>query len=183
MLGSLLGLFRLIWLFGNGHHALVLENLALRQQLAIYKRKHQRPRLIGWDRWFWVGLSRVWQDWLRHLVVHPDTVLRWHRERFRRYWANLSKQPARIGRPPVPHEIRELIRSLAQANPLWRAPRIHGELLKLGIDIFERTVSRILRSVKGPPSQTWRTFLHNHVGEIAAVGFSRSLRSGCGCCS
>jgi putative transposase len=85
MLATLLGLFQLIWLFGRGHRAVVLENLALRQQLAIYKRKKKRPRLVGRDRWFWIVLSAVWKDWRRPLfVVHPDTVVRWQRERFRR---------------------------------------------------------------------------------------------------
>ncbi len=172
MLGVLLRLFRLVWLFGKGHRAVVLENLSLRQQLAIYKRKQKRPRLIGWDRWFWIGLSHVWKDWRRALVVvHPDTLVRWHRERFRRYWANLSKATARRGRPSTPREIRALIHAMAQANPLWRAPRIHGELQKLGIEISERTVSRILRSVKRPPSQTWRTFLQNQLNEIVAIDF------------
>jgi putative transposase len=172
MLGLLLGLFRLVWLFGKGHPAVVLENLALRQRLSIYKRKKKRPRLGGRDRWFWMALSAVWKDWRRVLVVvHPDTVVRWQRERFRRYWTNLSKRSGRLGRPPVRLEIRTLIRTLAQANPLWRAPRIHGELQKLGIEVSERTVSRVLRSVKRPPSQTWRTFLRNHTGEIVAVDF------------
>ena len=93
MLGFLLGLFRLVWLFGKGHQAVVLENLALRQQLSIYKRKQKRPRLVGRDRWFWIALSVVWKEWRRALcIVHPDTVVRWQRERFRRYWAQLSKQ-------------------------------------------------------------------------------------------
>lgn len=146
--------------------------LALRQQLGIYKRKQTRPRLVGRDRWFWIALSAVWKDWRRALcVVHPDTVERWRREHFRRYWANLSKRPARMGRPPVSLEVRTLIRTLAQANPLWRAPRIHGELRKLGIEVSERTVSRLLRTVKRPPSQTWKTFLQNHIGEIVAIDF------------
>src|SRR5215831_2573734 len=110
MLGFLLGLFRLVWLFGKGHRDIVLENLALRQQLAIYQRKRQRPRLIGWDRWFWIGLSRVWKNWRRALViVHPDTVVRWQRDRFRRYWATLWKQTAKLGRPSTPREVRDLI--------------------------------------------------------------------------
>jgi transposase InsO family protein len=172
MLAFLLGLFRLIWLFGKGHHAVALENLALRQQIAIYKRKRKRPRLGGRDRWFWIALSVLWQDWRRALcVVHPDTVVRWQRERFRRYWANLSKRSGRPGRPPISLQVRTLIRTMAQANPLWRAPRIHGELRKLGIQVSERTVSRILRTVKRPPSQTWKTFLQNHIGEIVAIDF------------
>jgi len=153
MLAFLLGSFRFIWLFGKGSHALVLENLALRQQLAIYKRKQNRPRLVGRDRWFWIVLSVVWKAWRRALlVVHPDTVVRWQRERFRRYWAQRSKKSGRTGRPAIGLQIRTLIRTLAQANPLWRAPRIHGELLKLGFEVSERTVSRVLRTVKRPPS-------------------------------
>src|SRR5438067_9850686 len=128
MLAFFLGLFRLVWFFGKGHQAVVLENLALHQQLSIYKRKRKRPRLVGCDRWFWITLSVVWKDWRRALyVVHPDTVSRWQRERFRRYWVNLSKRAGRLGRPSITTEIWRLIRTLAQANPLWRAPRIHGE--------------------------------------------------------
>jgi putative transposase len=172
MLGFLLGLFRLVWLFRKGHQAVVLENLALRQQLSIYKRKRKRPRLAGRDRWFWIALSVAWKDWRKALlVVHPDTVVRWQRGRFRRCWASLSKRPGALGRPPITLEIRTLIRTLAQANPLWRASRIHGELQKLGITVSERTVSRVLRIVKRPPSQTWKTFLQNHIGEIVAVDF------------
>jgi putative transposase len=172
MLVILLGLFQLFWLFGRGHHAVVLENLALRQQLAIYKRKKKRPWLVGRDRWFWIALSAVWKDWRRPLfVVHPDTVVRWQRERFRRYWAQRSKKSGRRGRPRISRQVRELIRTIACANPLWRAPRIHGELRKLGIELSERTVSRVLRTVKRPPSQTWKTFLQNHIGEIVAIDF------------
>lgn len=172
MLAFLLGLFRMVWLFGKNHRGVVLENLALRQQLSIYKRKHKRPRFVDRDRWFWVTLSVLWKDWRRALVVvHPDTVVRWQRERFRRYWYHLSKRPGKTGRPPISLQIRRLIRALAEANPFWRAPRIHGELLKLGIAVSERTVSRVLQTVKRPPSQTWRTFLKNHIGEIVAVDF------------
>jgi len=172
MLAILLGLFRLIWLFGRGHDAVALGNLTLRQQLAIYKRKNKRPRLIRRDRWFWNALATIWKDWRRALlVVHPDTVVRWQRQRFRGYWAELSNQCGKSGRPPIGKEIRELIQTMARANPLWRAPRIHRELLKLGIEVSERTVSRVLRTVKRPPSQTWTTFLQNHIGEIVAIDF------------
>jgi transposase InsO family protein len=172
MLAFLLGLFRMVWLFGKDHRGVVLENLALRQQLSIYKRKHKRPHLLGRDRWFWITLCLLWKDWRRALiVVHPDTVVRWQRERFRRFWTQLSKKTGKLGRPPISSQIRTLIRTLAGANPLWRAPRIHGELLKLGIAVSERTVSRILQTVRRPPSQTWKTFLRNHLGEIIAVDF------------
>jgi putative transposase len=172
MLAILLSLFRLIWLFGKCHDAVALENLALRQQLAIYKRKNKRPRLIRRDRWFWIALATIWKDWRRALLVaRPDTVVRWQRQRFRHYWADLSKKCGKVGRPVIGKEIRELIQTMARANPLWRAPRIHGELLKLGIEVSERTVSRILQTAKRPPSQTWKTFLKNHVGEIVAIDF------------
>jgi putative transposase len=128
--------------------------------------------LVGRDRWFWSALSVVWKEWRRALcIVHPDTVVRWQRKRFGRYWAQLSNRSARTGRPPVSSQIRTLIRTLAQANPLWRAPRIHGELKELGIEVSERTVSRILQTVKRPPSQTWKTLLQNHIGEIVAIDF------------
>jgi putative transposase len=167
-----LALFRVIRLLGGGHQALVLENLALRQQLAIYKRKQKRPRLMQRDRWFWMALARLWKGWRRALfVVHPDTVVRWQRERFRVYWTRLSNNGGKSGRPAISCQIRELIRTLAKANPLWRAPRIHGELRKPGIKVSERTVSRVLATVKRPPSQTWRTFLKNHIGEIVATDF------------
>src|SRR5262249_43739539 len=143
------------------------------QQIAILKRKQKRPRLTRWDRLFWIALACYWKGWRKYLfIVHADTVVRWQRQRFARYWAQLSNGPGREpGRPRISKQIRELIRTLACANPLWRAPRIHGELLKLGIKISERTVSRILQTVPRPPSQTWRTFLQNHMGEIVATDF------------
>ena len=172
MLDILLGLFRLVWLFRKGRQALVLENLALRQQLSIYRRKKKRPQLTGIDRWFWIGLSQVWKDWRRALVVvHPDRVVRWQRERFRRYWRRLSNTSRHAGRPSTSSDIRELIRTMALANARWRAPRIHGELQKLGTNVSERTVSRILRTVPRPSSQTWKSFLQNHLSEIVAVDF------------
>lgn len=123
MLSFPLGLFRLVWLFGKGHQAVALGNLALRQQLSVYKRKQKRPRLSGRDRWFWIALSVVWKEWRQALcIVHPDTVVRWQRERFRRYWTQRSNRTGRTGRPAVSSQIRTLIRTLAQANPLWRAP-------------------------------------------------------------
>ena len=93
MLAVFLGLFRIVWLFGKDHRGVVLENIALRQQLSIYKRKHKRPHLVRRDRWFWMTLSVLWKDWRRVLiVVHPDTVVRWQRERFTRYWCHLSEE-------------------------------------------------------------------------------------------
>jgi putative transposase len=150
---------------------LALENLALRQQLAVLHRQHRRPRIRKSDRIFWLLLSRFWRNWKETLViVQPETVLRWHRKRFASYWTHLSRSN-RPGRPAKDREIRELIRRMAQANPLWGAPRIHGELLKLGIDISERTVSRWMPRRTKPPSQSWRTFLNNHIGELVSIDF------------
>jgi transposase InsO family protein len=171
MISVLLHLFRLFPFLCGGHHQLALENLALRQQLAVYKRTVTRPKLRPADRLFWVGLATVWAGW-RHslMIVTPDTVLRWQRLRFREHWTKLSGRPTG-GRPPVNAELTALVTRMAAANPLWGAPRIHGELLKLGIDVAERTVSRLLPKRRSPPSQTWRTFLTNHVRDLVSVDF------------
>src|SRR5262249_39637145 len=163
MITLLLHLLRLFpFLFGSHRH-LALENLALRQQLAVYKRAIIRPPLRRTDRLFWIGLARIWTGWRQALViVTPATVLQWQRRRLRQYWTRLSRR-ASGGRPQVHPEIKTLIIRMATANPLWGAPRIHGELLKLGINVAERTVSRLLPKRRPRPSQTWRTFLANNV--------------------
>lgn len=144
MITLLLHLLRLLPFLFGGHRQLALENLALRQQLAVYKRAIIRPPLRRADRLFWIGLARIWTGWRQALViVTPATVLLWQRRRFREYWTRLSR-PASGGRPHVPPEIKALIIRMATANPLWGAPRIHGELLKLGINVAERTVSRLM---------------------------------------
>src|SRR5438094_5377849 len=164
MITLMLRLLRLLPFLVGGHCQLALENLALRQQLDVYKRTMARPPLRRTDRLFWVVLARVWTGWRRPLViVTPNTVLRWQRRRFREYWTKLSARPTR-GRPPVSAEIKALVSRMVAANPLWGAPRIHAELLKLGIDLAERTVSRLMAKRRPPPSQTWRTFLTNHIG-------------------
>src|SRR5947199_2455866 len=171
MITLLLHLFRLLRFLLAGHRELALENLALRHQVAVYKRIVTRPRLRRIDRFFWVGLARVWAGWRRPLfIVTPDTVLRWQRRRVREHWTKVSGRPTR-GRPPVNAEIKVLIMRMAAANPLWGAPRIHGELLKLGLDVAERTVSRLLPKRRSPPSQTWRTFLANHVRDLVSIDF------------
>ena len=170
MFGLLLSVFRFLLSPANLKE-LALENLALRQQLAVMKRQCPRPRLRKVDRWFWVGLSRVWSDWRRPLlIVHPETVVGWSRRGFRLYWTWISRR-RRAGRPRVSPEVRDLIRKIAEANPLWGAPRIHGELLKLGIEVSERTVSRLMPRRCKLPSQTWRAFLDNHVQDLASLDF------------
>jgi hypothetical protein len=137
MIILLLHLLRLLPFLCFSHRQLALENLALRQQLAVYKRTANRPKLQRSDRLLWIWLSRMWPAWRQALViVAPATVLRWQRRRFRRHWATLSGR-APAGRPPVDAAIQALVRRMAAANPLWGAPRIHGELLKLGIDVAE----------------------------------------------
>src|SRR6516165_7003857 len=150
---------------------LTLENLALRQQLAVMKRQRPRPRLPGTDRWFWVCLARFWPNWRKSLlVVRPETVVSWHGRGFRLFWTWISRR-RRPGRPGMSRELRDLVCKMAEANPLWGAPRIHGELLKLGIEVSERTVSRLMPKRRKPPSQSWRAFLANHVNELISIDF------------
>jgi transposase InsO family protein len=166
MLIALLGFLRSLF---RARRELALENLALRQQLVVLRRA-KRPRLINADRIFWAWLSRVWAHWSDVLViVRPDTVVRWHRRGFRLFWRWKAQQGP--GRPPASKEVRDLIRRMATENLGWGAPRIHGELLKLGIDVSERTVSRLMPHRRKPPSQTWRTFLANHAGTLACIDF------------
>jgi hypothetical protein len=151
--------------------ALVLENLALRHQLAVLQRTARRPRLRPSDRVSWVLLSRLWGGWAEAVsIVQPEMVLRWHRTGFRLFWTWKSRRH-RPGRPAVAPEVRALIRRMADANPLWGSPRIHGELQKLGIEIAQATVSKYLAGRRPPPSQTWRTFLDNHLRSLVAVDF------------
>src|SRR5881296_3068821 len=152
------------------HRELALENLALRQQLAVWKARQPRPRLTAMDRIFWVVLSRLWKSWRNSLkVVRPEIVVDWHRQGFRRYWAWKSRR--RRGRPMIGTELRDLIRRVSRANPLWGAPRIHGELLKLGLTVSQATVSKYMFRARRPPSQAWRTFLKNHAKDLIALDF------------
>ena len=136
------------------------------------KRAIKRPQLCSRDRLFRVLLFRFWSNWREALViVKPDTVVRWHKKGFKLFW-KFKSRPKGPGRPPISPEIRDLILKMAKTNPLWGAPRIHGELLKLGIEISERTVSNLMpRRDANPPSQTWRTFLKNHMTNMASIDF------------
>ncbi len=149
---------------------LALENLALRQQLAVGKARQPRPRLTEMDRIFWIVLSRLWKNWRSSLqVVRPETVVQWHRWGFRRYWAWKSRR--RWGRPAIGRDLRDLIRQMSRANPLWGAPRIHGELLKLGLTVSQATVSKYMVRHRRSPSQAWRAFLTNHAKDLIALDF------------
>jgi hypothetical protein len=145
------------------------ENAALRQQLIVLRRKVKgRARLTNTDRWFFVRLYRWFPSILEVLsIIHPETLVRWHRAGFRRYWHWKSRR--RGGRPQVRTELRALIRQMSVENPLWGAPRIHGELLKLGFEVSQSSVAKYMVKRRGPPSQGWRAFLRNHAPDIAAM--------------
>ena len=145
------------------------ENAALRQQLIILRRKVSgSARLTNNDRWFFVQLYRWFPSILEVVtIIQPETLVRWHRAGFRRYWRWRSRR--RDGRPQIRAELRALIRQMSGENPLWGAPRIHGELLKLGFEVSQSTVAKYMVRRWGPPSQGWRTFLRNHAPHIAAM--------------
>src|SRR6267143_2521253 len=149
-----------------------VEILALRHQLSVLQaRRRKRPKLGSLDRVLWVTLLRFWPRWRTALViVKPETVIAWQRKGFRLYWRWRSRA-GKSGRPCVSREIRELIRRMSTANPLWGAPRIHGELLKLGIQISQATVAKYMVRHRKPPSQTWRTFLKNHMPTLVSADF------------
>jgi len=152
--------------------SLQMENLALRHQIGVLQRSAmKRPKLTAADRFLWARLSAVWAGWRSALViVRPETVIAWHRQGFRLFWTWKVRR-GQAGRPTVPREVRELIRQMSRENPLWGAPRIHGELLKLGIDIGETSVGKYMVRHRRPPSQTWRTFLENHLKTMVSVDF------------
>jgi putative transposase len=155
--------------FVKSRRQLAIEILALRHQLGVLRRSVKRPRLSDADRGLWVLLARRWSSWSDALIiVKPATVVRWHRAGLRRYWTWRSRPKG--SRPAIDPEVRRLIKRMATAN-MWGAPRIHGELLKLGIQISEATVSKYLPRRRKPPSQTWRAFLENHVGTLVSVDF------------
>ena len=158
--------------------ALQLENLALRHQLGVLRRSVKRPKLTSADRLLWTWLCEVWSDWQSALViVKPETVIGWHRKGFRLFWT-WKVRHGKPGRQPVSKEIRQLIRKMSRENPLWGAPRIHGELLKLGVDIGETSMGKYIVRTRNPPSQNWRTFLENHVKTMVSVDFFTVRRSG-----
>ena len=173
MLRLVLMLLRCLRSALRSHADLALENLALRQQLAAFAHSGRRPRIRATDRLFWIALCRWWSGWLEVLIfVKPETVVRWHRTGFRRYWRWLSRR-RRPGRPAIGRDVRELIRRMATENPTWGAPRIHGELHMLGLEVSERTVSRYLPPRPRHPDAVarWLVFLRNHRDAIAAMDF------------
>ncbi len=166
LLGTMRSLFRT-------RRELALENLALRQQVAVLMRTpgSRHLRLGVWDRAFWVILSQGWASWSDALaIVEPATVIRWHREGFRRFWRRKSRR-GRLGRPGLDREVVRLVRTMAQANVTWGAPRIRNELAKLGIEVATSMVAKYMPRRRKPPSQTWRAFLENHLKDLVALDF------------
>jgi len=174
-------MFRIIWLLVttvfrcfHDRRTLLLENLALRQKLAVLKRKHSRPRLHTFDKLFWVLARKIWSGWKQALIiVSPETVVGWHRAGFRLYWSAISRTRRLLGRKRISKEVRDLIFRMVADNPTWGAPRIHGGLLMVGFDVSERTISRWMRRApRDPePAKRWLAFLKNHREVIAAMDF------------
>src|SRR6476469_4706494 len=164
--GLLLGYMRDCF---RSHERLKAEILILRHQLSILHRKApKRLRLSDGDRALFVWLYRRFPDiGNAAAIVRPETIIRWHRMGFRAWWRWKSHNPG--GRPKIDQEPRDLVRRMCEENPLWGAPRIHGELLKLGFDVAQSTVAKYMVKRCGPPSQGWRTFLRNHAPDIAAM--------------
>jgi putative transposase len=171
MLSVLISLLLTVQGLARSRAALHLEVLALSHQLQVIQRSRpRRLRLVKADRLLWAWLSCSWTAWQTALViVRPETVIAWHRQGFRLFWTWKGRR--RTGRPTVPTDVRALIRTMSRGNPLWGAPRIHGELLKLGLDVSQATVAKYMGRRNKPPSQTWRTFLANHLRQIAAADF------------
>src|SRR5579863_1248347 len=167
LLGTIFRLFRV-------RRSLLLENLALRQQLVALKRRRPRPRLAVFDKLFWVLARRFWSGRNQALiVVNPETVVRWHRLGFALYWGVISKVRRAVGRKRLSKEVRDQIFRMVAENPTWGAPRIHGELLMLGFDVSERTISRWMKRAPRDPERAkrWLAFLRNHREAIVAMDF------------
>lgn len=174
MITLLRHLFGWILISFGSRKDLILENIALRQQLLALRSKRPRRRLSTMQKLFLVVLIRLWSGWQKPLIlVTPRTVVEWHRSGFRLYWKWLSRARRIGGRTPVGKEVRDIIFRMAAENPTWGAPRIHGELLKLGFHLSETTVSRWLRRVPRSPDvgRSWLTFLRNHREALAAMDF------------
>ncbi len=153
---------------------LILENLALRQQLANYKQKIIKSEINDNDRVFWIALKQIWGNWADSLIiVKPETVIHWQKQRFKSYWTKKCQQGKTLGRPAISIEIKRLIKRMARENPLWGAPTIHGELLKLGFDVCQNTISKYIPQKPQDPRkvQSWKTFLKNHRDVTCAMDF------------
>ena len=168
---SILRIILAFWrAFFTSRANLAVENAMLRQQLIVLQRSVPHFKLRRTDRIVLCWLSRLWTGWRSALlIVQPTTIVRWHRQGFKLYWSWKSRKKS--GRPKIDAEVRNLIRRMSQENPTWGAPRIQSELALLGHSVAESTVAKYMVRSPKPPSQNWRTFLENHVGQIAAIDF------------
>ena len=167
----------------RGRRDLALENMALRQQLAVLQRNTKRPPFTDGDRLFWALYLKVTDGWQKVLLIaRPRTILDWQKNRFKKFWARRCRRKG-PGRPRTDREVQELIRTMSQANPTWGTPRIIGELAKLGITVCKTTVQKYRVRRKGTPSPSWKTFLSNEVKAIAGIDFftvpTATFRSPC----
>ena len=169
MIGLLLSVLAILASAIKSKTRLEAENAVLRHQLIVLGRKlGGRVRLTNSDRWFFIQMYRWFPSVLQVLtIIRPETLVRWHRAGFRRYWRWKSRSQG--GRPQIETKLRARIRQMSMENPLWGAPRIHGELLKLGFELAQSSVAKYMVKRRGPPSQGWRTFLGNHAPDIAAM--------------
>ena len=161
----------IIFLAVRSKQTLILENIALRQQIIILQRSVKRPKFNNNDRLFWIWLSSIWDNWKSViLIAKPETIVGWHRKGFKAYWKWKSR---RAGRPTIDWELIKLIRKLQKENHLWSAQRIQGELTKLGYSVCENTVAKYMQKPKPTPDQrqNWKTFLKNHAKHIVAIDF------------
>jgi putative transposase len=171
MYNILISLFSALLAGFRSRLALQTEILALRHQIIVLKRSVNRPKIRVWDRFLWIWLLRFWPEWRSTLViVKPETVIAWHRKGFRLFWTWKCRH-SKSGRPGISKDVRDLIRTMSKNNSLWGAPRIHGELLKLGINASQATVAKHMVRHPKPPSQAWRTFLENHTKQLASIDF------------
>src|SRR5215813_9231235 len=171
MFAMLLSFLRSFCVYFQNRADVQIEILALRHQIVVLHRQTPKPKLKPADRQFWIALSQLWSRWRSALwIVKPATVIDWHRRGFRWYWTWKIRH-GQPGRPCVPEETRQLIRSLSRDNVGWGAPRVHSELLKLGIKLSESTISKYMVRHPKPPSQTWRTFLENHAKQMVSSDF------------
>jgi transposase InsO family protein len=165
-------IFEFLRLIFRSKHDVVLENLALRQQLVVQQRSIKRSKIMNRDRVFWIWLSRFWNNWKSSLiVVKPPTVIGWHKKGFKHYWKRKSR---RVGRPNIDWELIKLIRRLQKANVTWSAQRIQGELKKLGFEVCDNTVAKYMAKDKdgdNSKQQRWLTFLRNHATNIVGIDF------------
>ena len=167
----LIPLFSALFAGFRSRLSLQTEILTLRHQIIVLKRSTNRPKLRSWDRFLWVWLLRFWPDWHSALViVKPETVIAWHRKGFRLFWTWKCRH-GKSGRPGISKDVRGLIRTMSKNNSLWGAPRIHCELLKLGINVSQATVAKYMVRHPKPPSHAWRTFLKNHTKQLASIDF------------